>query len=161
MERELWPVLYRLVREVGRDFSQKYVQIQPWVLVAVSLWAILHDRPAQWATDAGNWGTTRLRPWRLPSPSTMSRRAYEVGVGMLWRALEVRLRDCQEPALVAFLDGKPLPVGGSSKLFDEAARAGYQLVVPIEQPNAGKGHHYQSPHRQRCIEMMRESPGLA
>ena len=64
MERELWPVLYRCVREVGRDFSQKYVQIQPWVLVAVSLWAILHDRPAEWAADEANWGRTTLRPGR-------------------------------------------------------------------------------------------------
>src|SRR5262245_29378803 len=116
MERELWPPLYRLVREVGRDFSQKYVQIQPWVLVAVSLWAILHDRTAQWACDQANWATADcLRPWRLPSPSTMTRRAYEVGVGMIWRALEIRLRDCQDPALICFLDGKPLPVGGYSK----------------------------------------------
>jgi hypothetical protein len=229
MERELWPVLYRMVREVGRDFTQKYVQIQPWVLVACSLWAILHDRTAQWACDEANWGTTSLRPWKLPSPSTLSRRAYEVGVGMLWRALEERLRNCSEPALVAFLDGKPLPVGGyskdpdagygrgagtmdkgyklhtvwanrampeawditslkvgettvagelfgqlqgggyvladgnydSSNLFDQAARAGYQLVVPMTDPNAGQGHRYQSPHRLRCIEMMRKSPGLA
>jgi hypothetical protein len=224
MERELWPVLYRLVRRVARDFHQKYVQIQPWVIVAVSLWAILHDRPAEWACDEGNWGGTRLRPWRLPSPSTLSRRAYEVAVGCFWRVLEQRLRDCSEPALVAFLDGKPLPVGGYSKdpdagygrgagtmdkgyklhtvwsnravpeawdvtslkvgettaahglfdqtegggyvladgnydaseLFDAAASAGYQLVVPISHPNAGKGHHHQSPHRLRCIEMMRQ-----
>src|SRR3954452_21956921 len=229
MERELCPVLYRLVREVGRDFSQKYVQIQPWVLVACSLWGILHDRPAQWACEQANWGKTTLRPWKLPSPSTISRRAYGVGVGMLWRALEVRLRDCREPALIAFLDGKPLPVGGYSKdedagygrgagtmdrgyklhtvwadrampeawevtslkvgettvagellerlegggyvladgnydsspLFDQAAAAGYQLVAPIGHPNAGKGHHYQSPHRRRCIEMMKKDEGTS
>jgi hypothetical protein len=225
MERELWPVLYRLVREVARDFSQKYVQIQPWVLVACALWAILHDRTAQWATDEANWRTAgRLRPFRLPSPATISRRAYEVAVGSFWRLLEQRLRECQDPALVAFLDGKPLPVGGYSKdpdaaygrgagtmdrgyklhtvwanrvmpeawdvtslavgettvaaemfgrlegggyvladgnydasgLFDTAAESGYQMVVPISHPNAGKGHHYQSPHRKRCIEMMRQ-----
>jgi hypothetical protein len=229
MERELWPVLYRLVRQVGRDFSQKYVQIQPWVLVACSLWAILHDRPAQWACEEANWGKTTSRPWRLPSPSTISRRAYEVGVGMLWRALEQRLRGRSEPALVAFLDGKPLPVGGYSKdrdagygrgagtmdegykphtvwsnratpeawevtslkagettaagellerlegggylladgnydssaLFDRAASAGYQSVAPIGHPNAGKGHHYQSPHRLRCIEMMKRGKGIS
>ena len=72
----------------------KYVQIQPWVLVAVSLWAILHDRPAEWACEEANWATAgRLRPWRLPSPATMSRRAYEVAVGCFWRLLEGRLRE--------------------------------------------------------------------
>ena len=49
----------------------------------------------------------------------------------------------------------------SSKLFDQAAESGYQLVVPIEHKNAGKGHHYQSPHRQRCIEMMRQDKGIS
>jgi hypothetical protein len=43
MERELWPVLYRTVRAVARDFSQKYVQIPGWVLVLTMLWAALHD----------------------------------------------------------------------------------------------------------------------
>ena len=62
MERELWPLLYRFVREVARDVSQKYVQHQPWVLVAVMLWAALHDRPVSWACQRRHWscseGTT-------------------------------------------------------------------------------------------------------
>lgn len=227
MERELWPLLYHELRETANDFRQKYVQIPAWVLVAVSLWAALHDRPIAWACDGRNWGTTSLRPWKLPSPSTMSRRAYSVGVGLLWRALQDRLRSLgPPPALIAMLDGKPLPVGGytkdpdaaygrgaglmtkgyklhavwsngplpqewevtslkvgettaagemlarlrerggggylladgnydSSKLFDAAAEAGYQLVVPMGHANAGKGHGYQSPWRLRCIERMR------
>jgi hypothetical protein len=43
MERELWPLLYRLIQRVANDFSQKNVRYQPWVVVAVSLWATLHD----------------------------------------------------------------------------------------------------------------------
>ena len=227
MERELWPLLYSELRAAATDFRQKYVRIPAWVLLAVSLWAALHDRPVAWACDVRNWSTTALRPGTLPSPSTMSRRAYSVGVGWLWRALEERLRRRgRQPALVAFLDGKPLPVGGytkdpdaaygrgaglmakgyklhaiwsnraspeawevtslkvsektaaetllsqlrgggyllgdanydSSKLFDAAWKAGWQLVVPIRL-NAGKGHHYQSPHRLRCIDLMRACPG--
>jgi hypothetical protein len=229
MERELWPLLYHELRATANDFSQKYVQIPAWVLVAVSLWAAVHDRPVAWACDHRNWSTTGLRPSKLPSPATMSRRAYSVGVGLLWRALQGRLRDRQEPALVAFLDGKPLPVGGytkdhdaaygrgaglmdkgyklhtvwsnralpeawevtslkvsekvaaeslltqlegggylladknfdSSRLFDGAAAAGYQLVVPLDHPNAGQGNHYQSPHRKRCIALMKKDKGLS
>jgi hypothetical protein len=229
MERELWPLLYRELRLVARGFSQKYVQIPPWVLVAVTLWAALHDRPWSWACDPRNWAGTSLRPPRLPSASTVSRRAHSVGVGLLRRALEQRLRDRQEPDLAAILDGKPLPVGGytkdkdaayghgaglmakgyklhaawagrclpeawdvtplnvsekavaeallaqppmrrggyllgdknydSSGLFDAAAAAGYQLVVPQGHANAGKGHRYQSPHRLRGIEMARPGRG--
>jgi hypothetical protein len=124
MERELWPVLYRAVREVGFDFNQKYVQIPGWVLVLTMLWAALHDRPVSWACRDVNWKTTRLRPARLPSAATMSRRIDTVGIGLLWRAIEQRLRErsAQHPALIAFLDGKPVPVGGATK--DPDARYG-------------------------------------
>src|SRR4051794_35605305 len=122
MERELWPPLYHLLMEVAKDFSQKYVQHQPWVLVAVMLWAALHDRPRSWACQRRHRSTTTLRPGRLPSPSALSRRVDGVAVGLLWRALEQRLRDSGDPALVAFVDGKPLPVGGNSK--DADARFG-------------------------------------
>src|SRR5690348_11792502 len=110
MERELWPVLYRTVRAVGRDFRQKYVQIPGWALVITLLWAAHHGRPVSWACRDANWGATRLRPTRLPSAATMSRRIDTVAVGLLWRAAERRLRarSAGHPALVAFLDGKPL-----------------------------------------------------
>jgi hypothetical protein len=124
MERELWPLLYRAVGEVARGFSQKYVQIPAWVLLLTLLWAALHDRPIAWACRKTNWATTRLRPDRLPSPATMSRRIDRVGTGLLWRAVEERLRtqSATHPGLVAFLDGKALPVGGASK--DPDARYG-------------------------------------
>lgn len=122
MERELWPPLYRLLREVAKDFRQKYVHYQPWVLVAVLLWAALHDRPVSWACQPRHWSTTTLRPARVPSPATMSRRIDGVAVGLFWRALERRLRDGGPPALVAFVDGKPLPIGGCGR--DPDARFG-------------------------------------
>ena len=130
MERELWPLLYRELRRAAGDFSQKYVQIPAWVLVAVSLWAALHDRPVAWACDPANWGATTMRPWKLPSPSTMSRRAYSVGTGLLWRALQERLRRLGPgPALVASLDGKPLPVGGYTKDPDAAYGRGAGVMA--------------------------------
>jgi hypothetical protein len=122
MERELWPILYRTVRAVARDFQQKYVQIPGWVLLLTFLWAALHDRPVSWACCAANW-TTRLRPDPLPSRATMTRRIDRVGLGLLWRAVSDRLQARSgPPALAAFLDGKPLPVGGASK--DPDARYG-------------------------------------
>jgi len=56
MERELWPPLYRTIQEVAKDFSQKYVSYQPWVLVAVPLWAALHDRPMSCGPANGGIG---------------------------------------------------------------------------------------------------------
>src|SRR5262245_5611066 len=115
MERELWPTLYRYVRATARDVQQKYVQLQPWVIVATMLWAALHDRPVAWACNPRHWSTTELRPACLPSESTMSRRVDSVATGVFWRALEQRLRATAAPALLAFVDGKPLPIGGNSK----------------------------------------------
>jgi hypothetical protein len=73
MERELWPALYRLIREAGADFSQKYAQHTPRAIVAVLCWSALHDRPRYWACDSRNWNTTTLRPTSLPSPSAGAR----------------------------------------------------------------------------------------
>jgi len=47
----------------------------------------------------------------------------------------------------------------SSPLFDAAGAAGYQLLAPREHPEAGLGHHYQSPYRLRCIELMHSTFG--
>lgn len=121
MERELWISLYRYLQLTAREVRQKYVQLQPWVIVATMLWAALHDRPVAWACDVRNWSTTRLRPSRIPSEPTMSRRVDSVATGLFWRRLEQHLRQ-SEPSLLAFLDGKPLPIGGNSK--DPDARYG-------------------------------------
>jgi hypothetical protein len=40
-------------------------------------------------------------------------------------------------------------------LFDQAAQCGYQLVADQLDNNPGTGHHYQSPSRLRCIDMLR------
>jgi hypothetical protein len=47
----------------------------------------------------------------------------------------------------------------ANAVFDAAGAAGYQLLVPREHPEAGLGHHYQSPYRLRCIDLMRTDFG--
>ena len=116
MERELWPLLYRLLGEVATAFHQKYVHLQPGPIAAVVLWAAIHDRSVSWACDPAHWDTAGAdRPARLPSASTVSRRADAVAVGLLLRAVEARIRGAGGPALVAVIDGKPLPVGGTAR----------------------------------------------
>jgi len=131
MERELWPTVYRLLRDEGADFSQKSVHYPPWLIVAVLFWAALHDRPRRWACDPTNWATTALRPAALPSPSALSRRSGSLAVGRLMRAVQDRLRQAAEPALVSCLDGKPLPVGARSADRDARPKGpsgpGYKL----------------------------------
>ena len=40
-------------------------------------------------------------------------------------------------------------------VFDAAGESGYQLLTPMPNANAGKGHRYQSPYRLSYIERMR------
>jgi Transposase DDE domain len=120
MERKLWPELYAEIRELAKSIRQKYVKIQPHVLLAVHCWAVLHDRPAAWACREENWAGTDDRPARLPSASTISRRLARVGFGVVLKALNDRLQEVREPAGTVSVDGKPLPVGGNSKDPDAA-----------------------------------------
>src|SRR5271165_6181743 len=115
MERELWPRLYHLVMEVGQTLRLTDVTFQPHIIALVFLWAALHDRPVRWACRERNWATTTLRPATLPSPSTLSRRLRRVDTAMLMRALVQRIRQGEDPGLVALIDAKPLPVAGASQ----------------------------------------------
>lgn len=47
----------------------------------------------------------------------------------------------------------------ASALFDAAAARGHRLVAPRQRPGAGLGHHYQSPHRLRCLDLLEPGPG--
>jgi hypothetical protein len=122
-ERELWPRIYHLVMTHGKAIRQTFVTYQPSLLVLVLLWAAIHDRPIGWACDEANWSTTTMRPFVLPSPSTLSRRLRSIAVGVLMRDLAARLRDIVPPSLIAALDGEPLPVGGAS--HDPDAKNGH------------------------------------
>lgn len=44
-------------------------------------------------------------------------------------------------------------------VYDAAGAVGFQLVAPRERPNAGLGHHYQSPYRLRSIALLRSDFG--
>src|SRR5438034_10988212 len=103
MERELWPILYRCLQQTAMDIRQKYVQIQPWVIVSTMLWAALHDRPVSWACKPRHWSTTSSRPACIPSEATMSRRADPVGTGLWLRALEPGQCATRNSASVGFI----------------------------------------------------------
>jgi hypothetical protein len=122
MERELWPLLYRMLQETAQQVRQKYVHHQPWVIAAVLLWAALHDRPVSWACERRHWSTTKFCPACLPSASAVSRRCHRVGFEFFLNQLTTHLRGTELAGLIVVLDGKPLLVGGCS--HDPEARFG-------------------------------------
>ena len=97
MERELWPRLYHLLMEVGRTLRITDVTYQPHTVLLVFFWAALHDRPVCWACVERNWATTTSRPFRLPSPATLSRRLRRVDIAMLMRAVVAAARAGRAP----------------------------------------------------------------
>jgi hypothetical protein len=112
MEGELWKEIYRVVRVLSKKHPSRagctYTDAE---IVLVHLWAVLHDRPRDWATVATNWRGSGQRP-RLPSNSTVSRRMPTPSVQALLQAVEQYLRDQFPPDTCRFIDAKPLPIGG-------------------------------------------------
>ena len=49
MERELWRILYHLTRELDKPWGEwRYATAD---VLAAYFWAVVHDRPTQWAVD--------------------------------------------------------------------------------------------------------------
>jgi DDE family transposase len=98
-----------------------------WEIVAVYLWAVVHDRPASWACDPANW-PEGLWNGQLPSQPTMSRRLQTTEVQQLLADMERRLAALSHGGWVMLVDSKPVTVGPYSKDPDAAwgrARRGW------------------------------------
>jgi len=135
MERELWESLCRLA---GLVYNRKpRVLYTDEVIVAVYVWAVVHDRPVHWACDASNWPPD-LAQWRLPSQPTMSRRLRTATFEQLLYDIENALLSLTViyHQWMRVIDGKSLPVGGPSKDADTTwgrgsggKQKGYKLHV--------------------------------
>lgn len=122
MERKLWKILYQAVLTVDYDPGhRREPALSDRIIVAVYLWAALHDRPTVWACSPYHWPDS-LRGWALPSQPTMSRRLRTAAVRHLLNAVLRHIGGPERPWWVRALDSKPLPVGGCSK--DPDARLG-------------------------------------
>jgi hypothetical protein len=114
MERELWSSLYLLTQKLGNPWGcWRYSTAE---VLAVYFWAVVHDRPTLWALDASTWPDD-LRPGRLPSQSTMSRRLQKPELVELMTAVEQLLVGLLMLGryLVHIVDGKALAVSAVSK----------------------------------------------
>ena len=122
MERELWNELRRAGRRGACGTDRRLRAHSNSAVLEVHLWAALHDRPACWACRPGSW-PARLRPARLPSPSTLSRRLRSPELAAALASLRVPA----PPGAALVIDAKPLPVGEYTK--DRDARNGRALLI--------------------------------
>ena len=73
MERQLFTLIYQWLVMVGATHRRGKKQFSDTMIVAVVVWAVLHDRPLVWACREFNWPADRQVVLQLPSPGTMSR----------------------------------------------------------------------------------------
>lgn len=124
MEDGLLEVLYRIVDELSGFRRAPRERFSGGVIALTYLWAVLHERPMNWACDRRNWpawGVAR----GLPSPTTLCNRRRTPAVRRLLDAIESRVLAVADPRLVRCftLDAKPLPISAYSK--DRHAKRGY------------------------------------
>ena len=121
MERELWKALYLLA--IGLDKPWGCWRYSTAEIVAVYLWAVVHDRPTSWAADPREWPED-LRPAQLPSQSTLSRRLQHGETVELITAVEQQLATLLAvgQCLVHRIDGKALGISKVGKDPDARLR---------------------------------------
>jgi hypothetical protein len=122
MERELFVLLMDALRALPeprrRPPKGTYRDLD---VLAVLIWAALHDRPISWATQRRHWPAhDRTRP--LPTSSTMSRRLRTPGLSAALTALILSLRDQGDGQETLVVDGRPLRIAPHS--VDPDARFG-------------------------------------
>jgi hypothetical protein len=113
MEREHWKQLYALAQRLGKSLQDRGRYTTAFI-IGVFLWAVVHDRPVSWACRPENWPSD-LRPYRLPSQSTMSRRLRSASVTALLAAAGATFQEPLKEDGLEIIDAKPLMVGGYSK----------------------------------------------
>lgn len=119
MDRELWALILsavkRAAREVGWNGGRRPPRYPNWLVVAMYLWAVWHDRTMSWACDRSHY-TGLFRPrGGLPSVSRFTRR---VKSDDCQRILQLVHDEFAQRGLVTeegYVDGKPLLVGPVSK----------------------------------------------
>lgn len=114
MDGQLFHQLYRRLLEIASLHRRAREQYSDLVIVAVYLWAVIHDRTQAWACLEENW--TLDVPWgALPSPSRLSRRLKTSSVKMLLDKICQVLWGRYRRRLARCIDGKALTVSISSK----------------------------------------------
>lgn len=109
MERELWRWIGWGLKRLPRWWPLRGVYDNRTV-VAVLLWAALHDRPIVWACQRSNWPVQAWRR-RLPDQSTMSRRLRHPSVQEDLERLVMLLQQHRPVGTTTLIvDGKPLAV---------------------------------------------------
>jgi hypothetical protein len=158
MDREIWAAVMAAVRQASRRVDRgrrrcpgRPVTFPNWLVVAMYLWAVWHDRNLEWACDPDHYGPL-FRPRRackggeLPSASQFRRRVRSAAVRAILADVHRQLLGCGVASETGYFDGKPLTVSPVSK--DPDARRGH---VTGGWAKGYKLHAYVNEHRRIVV----------
>ncbi len=123
MDKNVWRVIRAAIRSADRSIPRagRTPTYSDRLIVKMYFWVVAHDRPLCWACDRANYNSL-LRPHEIPSVSQFCKRLKSERIEAMIRRVFVRLAARDQPADMAFIDGKALPISESSK--DPDARTG-------------------------------------
>ncbi len=118
MDRDLWKSVLTVVRGAARRVGWNGGQRRPlypnWLIVAMYLWGVWHDRTLSWACQRGSYNGL-LRPRKLPSISQFTRRIKSDDCQRILQHTHDYFAQRNVCLELGYIDGKPLPVSPVSK----------------------------------------------
>jgi len=122
MERELYKKMADIVSHLYEKTNLKRIRFTDAEIILTYMWAVIHDRPVNWACDKRNW-PLYYRKKLLPDPSTMSRRLRRKDVQGLLCKVEMSLINTKHRSVCRWIDAKGLLINNCSS--DKQAGYGY------------------------------------
>jgi hypothetical protein len=116
MDRELWKLVLLSIRHADRAIPSRGRRpvYADWLIVALYVWSVWHDRPLCWACDRSHYGAL-FRPRKLPSVSQFCRRIKTRRCREILQHVHDRFAQRGLPIDEGYLDGKAMPVGRNTK----------------------------------------------
>jgi len=147
MDREIWTNVMAAIHRASRElkYGGRTPRFPHWLIVAMYLWSVLHDRCLSWACDRDHYGAL-LRPRKLPSISQFTRRIKTEHCQKILGYVHEQLLVSGIASSTGYFDGKPLLVSAVSK--DRQAASGH---VRGGFAKGYKLHAYVNDQRRICV----------
>jgi hypothetical protein len=147
MDREIWTTVMTAVHRasLALKYSGRTPLYPHWLIVAMYLWSVFHDRCLSWACQRDHYGAL-FRPRKLPSISQFTRRIKSDHCQAILQHVHEQLLACGIASSTGYFDGKPLLVSPVSK--DRQAASGH---IRGGFAKGYKLHAYVNDQRRVCV----------
>jgi hypothetical protein len=119
MDRDVWCIVMAAIKRAGRAVESEVGGRTPrypnWLIVAMYVWAVWHDRTMSWACDRGHYSGPFRPRGKLPSVSQFTRRVKTDACDAILQRVHDELGERGLLTDEGYLDGKALPVSPVSK----------------------------------------------